>query len=83
MNRQKLTGLLLFLLSLLCVTGTAAAFRLYLEAEEARDLQRYPYDNEDCPTWYGREANIRGWAAPGRAWCAAIHETATNIKAIL
>ena len=41
-------------------------FRLYIEAEECEGLLRYPYDNEKCNTWYAREANCRGYGAPGK-----------------
>jgi hypothetical protein len=56
--------------------GAALAARHYVEAEDCAGLQRYPYHNDTAPGWYAREANCRGYGAPGRAYCAAIHETA-------
>lgn len=60
--------------------GTAPAeepaLHRFIEAEDCDGLLRYPYDNEEAKGWYGREANCRGYGAPGRTYCAAIHENA-------
>jgi len=63
-----------------CFSGKAAdkPFRLYVEAEDCDGLQRFPYHNEDAPGWYAREANVRGYGAPGRSYFAAIHDSATQ-----
>jgi len=53
-----------------------AAVRRYIEAEACDGLLRYPYHNEAAPGWYAREANCRAYGAPGRTYCAAIHENA-------
>jgi len=83
MKKKTILAGFLVLGSFLFLVETSYGFRLYLEAEEARNLPRYPYDKEDCPTWYSREANTRTWAAPGRSWCAAIHENAREKKATI
>lgn len=54
-----------------------AALRRYIEAEDCAGLLRYPYDNEDASGWYAREADLRAYGAPGRSFCAAIHENAS------
>jgi hypothetical protein len=61
----------------LCFAGqaSAAALRLYVEAEDCDGLQRYPYDNEAAAGWYARESSCRAYGAPGRSYHAAIHET--------
>ncbi|MCM8769518.1 MAG: hypothetical protein NC911_07625 [Candidatus Omnitrophica bacterium] len=84
MNRwnQDIKLSLAFFLTLL-FSSSGYCLRLYLEAEDALGLKRYPYDQEQSSTWYSREANTRGWAAPGRGWCAAIHENASLRKATI
>jgi len=56
--------------------GEQPTVHRFIEAEDCDGLLRYPYDNEELKGWYGREANCRGYGAPGRTYCAAIHENA-------
>jgi len=53
--------------------------RYYLEAEHCDGLVRSPYDVENAPGWYAREACSRACGAPGRSYCAAIHDTASDL----
>ena len=63
-------------------TATEAedAVRVFIEAEDCAGLVRYPYNNEDATGWYAREANVRGYGAPGRSYCAMINGSSAPEK---
>lgn len=57
------------------VLGEDKPVSYYIEAEDGEGLLRYPYHNEDARGWYASEADCRFYGAPGKTYCAAIHES--------
>lgn len=83
---MRTCGLIAAGLSLLIVVQYCQAEdtvrRYYLEAEHCDGLVRSPYDREHAPGWYAREACSRACGAPGRSYCAAIHDTASELTMV-